>query len=155
MKREQPDRKDERFVLGDWFESVGEAVRTYPFRAGTDAAKIIHYDRRKVSKLPRDFNAAAKGASPLSRLDQASAGRHIYTVGEGGWENERAPARDYMLQRMKNLYTVCKRNGVGVVVHTPEPGIIQISLTPQTRPMLKPAPRPGPNARPRRPKFQM
>jgi hypothetical protein len=158
-----PDRNDERFVLGDWFDSVAAAVQAYPFRAGTEAAKIIHYDRSTVSKLASAFNAAAKGSRPMSRLDQASAGRHIYTMGKhADWgradgddvdgaakdlsQDILRPAgtssADYMHERMKRLYQTCKKNGVGVVVHTPKPGLIQISLAPQTRPTLRPAPRP-------------
>jgi hypothetical protein len=155
MKTEQPGGSDERYVMGRWFESVADAVRTYPFRAGTDAAKVIHYDRSKVSFLSSSFNAASTGAHLPSQLERASAGKHVYTIAEETLRGEPdAKAVSYMQQRMKDLYTVCKRNGVGVVVHTPKPGLIQINLTPQTRPKLELAPRPrnmGP--RPRKMRF--
>ena len=137
----EPHQTDERYVIGQWFDSVAEAVQSYPLRAGTEAGKVIHYDRISVSRLSGAFNAAAKGARTLTRLEQASAGRHVYTLGARDGEGE-ASAVSYMQTRMKRLYTVCKRNGVGVVVHTPKPGLVQINLTPQERPQLKPAPRP-------------
>ncbi len=139
MKPGMPDNRDERYVIGQWFDSVAKAVQAYPLRAGTETAKVLHYDRSKVS-LSGAFNVASKGGRSLSRLEQASAGRHVYTMGARSKDAD-ASAVSHMQTCMKRLYTVCKRNGVGVGVHTPKPGLVQISLAPQIRPTLQPAPR--------------
>lgn len=135
--------KDERYVMGQWFDSVAAAVRAYPLRAGTEAAKIIHYDRNTVATLTNRFNGAAQGDAVPSRLEQASAGRHLYNLEQAlDAEENYSPPATYMRERMKHLYEVCKNYRIGIVVHTPEPGKIQINLTPQERPTLKPGPRP-------------
>jgi hypothetical protein len=164
MKPSELAQDDERYVMGQWFESVAAAVKAYPMRAGTQAGKVIEYDRAIVSVLSREFNKTSRSRDIPSGLEQASAGKHVYNVDKKtGWTETDAKgidvaAQDYqsglekvdgptfatkfMLERMKRLYKICKLNRIGVVVHTPQPGCIQIDLTPQERPIHKPVLRP-------------
>lgn len=155
---------NERYVIGQWFESIAGAVRAYPMRAGTQAGKLIEYDRATVSPVSRSFNLASKSRHIVSGLDQAAASRHVYKIDRttkwdesdaqgleaagkgfnGGIESVTAStfAARHMLESMKKLYKVCKINRIGISVHTPEPGRIQVDLVPQERPVSRPILRP-------------
>jgi hypothetical protein len=151
---------NERYVIGQWFHSLADAVKAYPMRAGTLAGKVIEYDKATVSPVSRSFNLASKSRHIISGLDQAAVCRHVYKLDKATrWDEAdeqglAAAAKDfdggvgtvdaktfatrYMLENMKKLYKICKLNRIGVSVHTPEPGRIQIDLVPQERPIYKP-----------------
>ncbi|TAL40215.1 MAG: hypothetical protein EPN97_00415 [Alphaproteobacteria bacterium] len=151
---------NERYVIGQWFNSLADAVKAYPMRAGTLAGKVIEYDRATVSPVSRSFNLASKSRHIVSGLDQAAVCRHVYKLDRTtkwdeadeqglsvaakdfdngiGTVDAKTFATGYMLENMKKLYKICKLNRIGVSVHTPEPGRIQIDLVPQERPICKP-----------------
>ncbi|MEZ0225319.1 MAG: hypothetical protein ACAH83_12255 [Alphaproteobacteria bacterium] len=155
---------NERYVIGQWFNSLADAVKAYPMRAGTLAGKFIEYDKATVSPVSRSFNLASKSRHIVSGLDQAAVCRHVYKLDKTTiWEEAdekglSAAAKNfdsgmtkveadtfatrYMLENMKKLYKICKLNRIGVSVHTPVPGRIQIDLVPQERPIYKPVLRP-------------
>jgi hypothetical protein len=155
---------NERYVIGQWFNSLADAVKAYPMRTGTLAGKVIEYDKATVSPVSRSFNIASKSRHIVSGLDQAAVCRHIYKLcrttkwDEADEQGLSTAAKDfdggvtkveadtfatrYMLENMKKLYKICKLNRIGVSVHTPEPGRIQIDLVPQERPIYKPVLRP-------------
>ena len=150
---------NERYVIGQWFDSIADAVKAYPMRAGTQASKVIEYDKATVSPVSRSFNLASKSRYIVSGLDQAAARCHVYKIDRSTtWDDADAQgleaaaknfdsglstvdaktfATRHMLESMKKLYKICKLNRIGVSVHTPEPGRIQVDLVPQERPMYK------------------
>lgn len=163
---------DERYLIGQFFENVGALVKAYPMRVATENAKIIYYDRKTVSFVSGAFNKAAN-QNELSDLQKAAAAKHVYKITPGsGWtatdrttlddareafkaggeKRGDGAAVNYMLERMGRLYKVCKLNRIGVSVHTPEHGVIQIDLVPQERPklVLQPKPKFAPKLQPQR-----
>jgi activator of 2-hydroxyglutaryl-CoA dehydratase len=153
---------DERYLIGQFFENVGALVKAYPMRVATENAKVVYYDRKTVSFLSAAFNKASNQNEP-SDLQKAAAAKHVYKITPGiGWtasdrvllDDARDAFKDggekrgdsaavnYMLERMSRLYKVCKLNRIGVSVHTPEHGVIEIDLVPQERPKLVLQPRP-------------
>lgn len=164
MKPEVLAENDERYVMGQWFESVAGAVKAYPMRAGAEPGRVIEYDRATVSQLAKEFNLVARSRNVPSGLEQAAASRHIYKINPAtGWKGADAKGIDkaandykdgveknygpsfasrYMQERMKRLYKICKLNRIGVSVTSSDAGTIQIDLIPQERPISKPVLRP-------------
>ena len=160
MKPEELAENDERYVMGQWFESVAGAIKAYPMRAGAEPGRVIEYDRATVSQLAREFNLASRSRNIPSGLEQAAASRHTYKIDKTtGWtgadaKSIEAAANDYkdgvektdgpsfasryMQERMKRLYKICKLNRIGVSVTSSEEGVMQIDLIPQERPISKP-----------------
>ena len=160
MKPEILAENDERYVMGQWFESVAAAVKAYPMRAGARTASVIEYDQATVSLLAKAFNSASRSREIPSALDQAGASRHVYTIAKttkwdksdvngihGSAQEFRQGVEEvkgssfaarFMLERMKRLYKICKLNRIGVSVTASEDGRLQIDLVPQERPVSKP-----------------
>jgi hypothetical protein len=125
---------DEKLIIQQWIESVADIVGLCPSRVATAANMAIHYDQSTVSRLPRDFNAASKSKKIPSQIEKVVACKHIFhlrSAKEGAADEAGAQA---MMASMQKLYGVCKLNRIGVSVHMPEPGLVEIDLIPQTRP---------------------
>lgn len=153
---------DERRCIGQWFEVIAELVNAYPARTATAPSKKFEYTRTSVSRLSRDFNTIVKEGRAYSDAERASAARHVYRMQPGSAWTEadaksladvaasryaegttQAPSAVLeMLGKMKALYEICLRHRIGISVHTPEHGLIQIDLVPQERPKLVLRPKP-------------
>ncbi|MDE1152701.1 MAG: hypothetical protein PW788_09210 [Micavibrio sp.] len=146
----QLSSNDERFSIGQWFDSVSALVEKFPTRIGTQTSKTIRYDRSIFQPLTEGFNAAAQNAAPQlpKPEERAVAATHVYRLSPATrWDAadehaleaaaEGKPANDdvdAMLQKMTRLQKLCALHRIGIAVHAPQPGVIQINLVEQARP---------------------
>lgn len=153
---------DEKRCIGHWFEAMSDLVNSHPSRTGTAPSKKFEYDRTTVTRLSRDFNTSVKQGRAYSDAERATAAKHLYRMDKNAkWtdadtqsledvansrymvETMNVPSATLdMLKQMKQLYETARRHRIGISVHTPEPGLIQIDFVPQERPKLVPKPKP-------------
>lgn len=153
---------DEKRCIGEWFDMMSDLIEAHPSRTGTAPSKKFEYDSTTVTRLSRDFNTAVKEGRAYSDAERATAAKHVYNMKTGAnWTEDdtrnldaianallvvdtlkTTPAALDMLRKMKRLYKTAEKLRIGVSVHTPRNGIIQIDFIPQERPKLVPKPKP-------------
>jgi len=129
---------DERASIGQWFDSISAIVEKFPTRIATQTDKTIRYDRSHFPALTEGFNNAAANAAPKlpKPEDRAVAATHVYRLTPAADKQEAAADADVnvMLEKMTRLQKLCALHRIGIVVHAPKPGVIQVNLVEQVRP---------------------